>query len=82
MQRKQHRESSKMNDQKNLFQTKAQDKNSETGLKEMHISESSDKRAQIMATKMLTEVRGTVCGQISTKRQKNIRKYEQKLKKN
>lgn len=71
-----------MNDQRNLFQTKEQDKNSETGLKEMHISELPDKRAQIMAMKMLTEIRGTVCAQISMKRQKNIRKYKQKLKKN
>lgn len=71
-----------MNDQRNLFQTKEQDKNSETGLKKMHISELPDKRAQIMAKKMLTEIRGMVCAQILMKRQKNIRKYKQKLKKN
>lgn len=61
MHRKQHRESSKMKDQRNMFQTKEQDKNSEIDLKEMNISELHDKRAKIMAMKMFIEVR-TVYG--------------------
>lgn len=67
-----------------MFQTKEQDKNSETDLKEMKISELPDNRAQIMVTKMLTEVRRTACGQRDNfnKETENIRKYKQKLKNN
>lgn len=67
-----------------MFQTKEQDKNSETDLKEMKISELPDNRAQIMVTKMLTEVRRTACGQCDNfnKETENIRKYKQKLKNN
>lgn len=44
--RKQHREPSKIKDQRNMFQVEEQYKTSEAGLKEMNISELPDKTAK------------------------------------
>ena len=52
-----------MKKQKNMFQTKQQDKIPEIDLHEMEVSDLPDKEFKIMVTKMLAMIRRPVCEQ-------------------
>ena len=60
MHRNQHIESRKMKKQKNMFQTKVQDKTPEKDLSETEVSEWPDKKLKIMFIKILTKVRKAI----------------------
>ena len=67
-----------MKKQGNMFQTKEQDKSSETDLKEMDISDLHNKEFNITIIRMLTEVSGAIHEQSENfnKEIENIKKYQ------
>ena len=67
-----------MKKQGNMFQTKEQDKSSETDLKEMDISDLHNREFNITIIRMLTEVSGAIHEQSENfnKEIENIKKYQ------
>ena len=78
MHRNQHRESNKRKKQRNIFQTKEQDKTSEKDLNEKDISYFSDREFKVTVIKMLTELRRRMDEQSENfdREIENIKKYQ------
>ena len=76
-------ESRKLKKQRNMFQTKGQDKSLETDFNEMEISDVPDKEFKIMIIKMLIEVKRTMHEQSESfnKEIENTRKYQREIRK-